>query len=54
MAALFTPFVTTKPRGLGLGLVISKDIVDEFGGSLAVVNQPGGGARFTLSLPRAP
>ncbi|MDB5455349.1 MAG: sensor histidine kinase, partial [Caulobacter sp.] len=49
---LFTPFATTKPRGLGLGLVISRDIVAEFGGELSV--EPGrGGARFVITLPKA-
>jgi two-component system, NtrC family, C4-dicarboxylate transport sensor histidine kinase DctB len=50
MAALFTPFHTTKPRGLGLGLVISKDIAEEFGGTLEVASEPGRGSRFILSL----
>ncbi len=48
---LFTPFATTKARGLGLGLVISRDIVAEFGGELSF--EPGPGARFVISLPRA-
>ena len=49
---LFTPFATTKPRGLGLGLVISRDIVTEFGGELSL--EPGScGARFVMSLPKA-
>ena len=48
---LFTPFATTKPRGLGLGLVISRDIVAEVGGELSF--EPGPGARFVISLPRA-
>ena len=52
-ASLFTPFQTTKPRGLGLGLVISRDIVADFGGSLSVQSQPGCGARFTIHLPEA-
>lgn len=49
---LFTPFATTKPRGLGLGLVISRDIVAEFDGELSLEPGPGG-ARFVMSLPKA-
>lgn len=50
MGALFMPFTTTKPAGLGLGLVISHDIVAEFGGRLAAENR--GGAVFIITLPR--
>lgn len=52
-AELFTPFVTTKANGLGLGLVISRDIMTEFGGELAVGDSGGGGAAFVLTLRRA-
>ncbi len=48
--SLFLPFTTTKPEGLGLGLVISHDIVAEFGGRLRAKNEDG--AVFTLTLPR--
>ena len=48
---LFTPFATTKPRGLGLGLVISRDIIAEFGGELSL--EPGPGARFVITLSKA-
>jgi two-component system C4-dicarboxylate transport sensor histidine kinase DctB len=50
---LFEPFFTTKEQGagLGLGLVISAQIVREFGGSLNGKNGPQGGAEFTIDLP---
>jgi two-component system C4-dicarboxylate transport sensor histidine kinase DctB len=51
--ALFTPFATTKARGLGLGLVISRDIARELGGALEGGSNPEGGARFVFSLRRA-
>jgi two-component system C4-dicarboxylate transport sensor histidine kinase DctB len=53
MAHLFQPFYTTKPMGagLGLGLVICRDIVGEFGGELQARNLEGGGAGFTLTVP---
>lgn len=53
-AQLFIPFATTKPQGLGLGLVISQDIARDCGGSLTAGPRPeGGGASFILDLPRA-
>jgi two-component system C4-dicarboxylate transport sensor histidine kinase DctB len=51
--ALFTPFLTTKPRGLGLGLVIAHDIAAGFGGELTAASAPGAGATFTLTLRKA-
>lgn len=53
LAGLFAPFRTTKPRGLGLGLVISHDIVTSFGGTLSATSHPGEGSTFTISLRRA-
>lgn len=47
---LFTPFVTGRPDGLGLGLAIASDIMAEFGGSLALIRSPLGGAGFRLYL----
>jgi signal transduction histidine kinase len=48
---LFTPFVSTKPTGSGLGLSICKRVIEEHGGRITAFNQSGGGACFTLSLP---
>ena len=50
---LFTPFSTSKPQGLGLGLVISQDIVTELGGRLTAGTVPDGGVAFTIELPEA-
>jgi signal transduction histidine kinase len=49
---IFTPFVTTKQTGLGLGLSISKRIVEAHGGEIAGANRTAGGAVFTVRLPR--
>ncbi|MBR1220693.1 sensor histidine kinase [Bradyrhizobium sp. U87765 SZCCT0131] len=52
LQSLFVPFTSTKPTGLGLGLVISKDILTEFGGSFSAHNGTDGGAVLSLTLPR--
>ena len=49
---LFEPYRTTKEKGTGLGLMISKRIVTEHGGSIAAESKPGEGTTFTITLPR--
>ena len=47
---LFKPFVTTKENGTGIGLAISKTIIDEHGGKIWAENNPDGGASFSFQL----
>lgn len=49
---IFTPFFTQKPDGLGIGLGISKDIMNEFEGSIELTTSSLGGAAFKLTLQR--
>lgn len=52
LKSLFTPFNTSKEKGLGLGLVISQDIVADYGGRIEVASGQAG-TRFTIHLARA-
>ncbi len=52
MEQLFQPFATTKPNGLGLGLVISRDIMRDLGGDLTCTSSAAG-AQFTMRIARA-
>lgn len=51
MQKLFEPYFTTKAEGLGVGLSISRLIVESHGGSIDFANLPQGGARFSVRLP---
>jgi len=53
MRRAFEPYVTTKPKGTGLGLVIVKKIVEEHGGTVTIANVQPSGACVTIQLPVA-
>jgi signal transduction histidine kinase len=53
LTAIFDDFVTTKKRGLGLGLAITKRIVEQLDGSIAVASELGKGTTFTMRFPVA-
>jgi nitrogen fixation/metabolism regulation signal transduction histidine kinase len=50
---LFEPYVSTKQRGSGLGLSLTRDIARQHGGEVTLEDRPGGGARARLVLPLA-
>jgi len=53
LSSLFSEFMTTKSGGMGLGLPISRTIVEAHGGKIWAGNRDGGGAAFRFTLPRA-
>jgi signal transduction histidine kinase len=48
---IFNAFFTTKPHSIGIGLSISRSIIEEHGGRLWATNNPSRGANFHLTLP---
>ena len=54
MAHIFDPYFTTRRAGTGLGLPISKNIVEGLGGTLSVSSRPGEGTEIRIELPIAP
>src|SRR5204862_2093595 len=51
---LFDPFFTTKPDGTGLGLAVSKKIIEDHGGKIEVQSTVGKGTTFVISFPPRP
>src|SRR2546427_1411276 len=54
MDRLFEPFYSTKPHGMGMGLAISRSIIEAHGGRLWAQPNPGPGSTFFINLPAAP
>src|SRR5262249_11881386 len=54
VSRIFQPFFTTKPSGSGLGLPVSKRIIDQHGGTVRVESELGTGTRFIIRLPVLP
>ncbi len=55
LSRIFDPFYTTQPlgKGTGLGLAVSKSIIQRHGGTLSVKSEEGRGTKFTIILPEA-
>ncbi len=51
MDAIFIPFFSTKPKGTGLGLAVSRDIIEKHRGTLTVENTSASGTEFLIILP---
>ena len=51
LATIFDDFVTTKKRGLGLGLAMARRVVEQLGGTIAVTSEVGHGTTFTIRFP---
>lgn len=54
MARLFEPFYSTKAGGMGIGLFVSRSIIERHHGSIQVESNEGGGVTFSFSVPRMP
>ncbi|MCE2433576.1 MAG: sensor histidine kinase, partial [Candidatus Latescibacteria bacterium] len=48
---IFQPYVSTKESGMGLGLAVVHNIIEDHGGHISVTDAPTGGAQFDLQLP---
>jgi signal transduction histidine kinase len=53
MKKLFEPLFTTKARGIGLGLAVSRGLAEANGGEISATSSPGAGTTMSVSLPTA-
>jgi signal transduction histidine kinase len=53
MKHLFSPFYTTKPEGMGMGLSICRTIIESLGGRIWVTQHPDSGVTFHVTVPAA-
>jgi signal transduction histidine kinase len=53
LARIWSPFYTSKATGTGLGLALSKKVVEAHGGALEASSAPGEGTEFVITLPRS-
>jgi signal transduction histidine kinase len=51
--SIFAPFFTKKAQGIGLGLAVTKRVIDAHGGTITVESTPSAGSSFTLTVPAA-
>jgi len=51
MDKIFTPFFTTRAKGIGMGLAVCKKLVEEHNGTIDVKSKEGTGSTFTVKLP---
>ncbi|HNS54368.1 MAG TPA: ATP-binding protein, partial [Syntrophales bacterium] len=54
LARIFEPFFTTKSQGLGLGLAMTRRVIEEHGGKIEIASVEGQGSEVTISLPLTP
>ena len=53
LARVFEPFFTTKRQGMGLGLTVCRSIIEAHNGRLWAESEPGAGATFHFTIPKA-
>lgn len=54
LAQIFEPYFSTKETGIGLGLALTRKLIEDHGGQILVSSEVGVGTSFTIILPRVP